>query len=232
MVRATAANSAVNQTTLAGLVASNLICAVLAYLQAWSLHELLWIYWWQNIVIGFVNARRMLGLKSFSTEGFTSNGRQVPETEAGKRSTTTSFVIHYGIFHMAYLLYLVGERPLSQLPALGIAFVLAGMAAFTVAHVRAFARSQETEFAGRKPNLGTLMFYPYLRIVPMHLFIVAGSFWGAGQLLGFIALKVAADVAMQLVEDHLFHQQPGESERLSANRKHIFSRVKSKTSEA
>lgn len=230
MVRAPSSTPSLSRSSIGGLIASNLVCAVLAYAQAWSLSELLWIYWWQNIVIGAVNVSRMRGLKEFSTEGFTSNGKRVPETEAGKRSTANFFVIHYGGFNAGYLAFLFAEHPFSGLSTVGIVSVLVALAAFTITHVGNYLRSRDTEFLGRKPNLGSLMFYPYLRIVPMHLFIVAGSFFGAGQLLGFIALKMAADVGMQMVEDHLFHREDGEAESVPANRKHFFSREKSKTS--
>ena len=64
------------------------------------------------------------------------------------------------------------------------------------------------KLAGKKPNLGTLMFYPYLRILPMHLLIAAGHLLGGSQLAGFIVLKTLADVGMQAVEDRLFLKQP------------------------
>lgn len=57
-----------------------------------------------------------------------------------------------------------------------------------------YNRERERE---RIPNIGNIMFFPYMRIVPMHLMIVVGSsFMGnnAVALLGFLLLKTAADV--------------------------------------
>ena len=47
------------------------------------------------------------------------------------------------------------------------------------------------------------MFFPYIRIIPMHLMIVAGvSVFGGstGALIIFLLLKTAADAAMHFVE--------------------------------
>ncbi len=59
-------------------------------------------------------------------------------------------------------------------------------------HVRA-------DLAGR-PNLGTLMFLPYARVIPMHLTIVIGAQIASGALWLFVALKTVADVIMHKVE--------------------------------
>jgi hypothetical protein len=53
------------------------------------------------------------------------------------------------------------------------------------------------------PNIGTLMFLPYLRIIPMHLTIIFGNLshlHGLFPLLLFGTLKTLADMAMHVVE--------------------------------
>jgi len=58
------------------------------------------------------------------------------------------------------------------------------------------------------PNIGTLMFTPYLRILPMHLTIVLGALFintAAGMVL-FGVLKALADLAMHFVERAQAHQ--------------------------
>ena len=55
----------------------------------------------------------------------------------------------------------------------------------------------------RKPNIGNIMFFPYVRIFPMHLTILAGGAFGGastGTLILFLGLKTAADVVMHKVE--------------------------------
>lgn len=50
-----------------------------------------------------------------------------------------------------------------------------------------------------RQNIGALMFYPYARIVPMHLTIILGFFL-SGDLLLFLLLKILADAIMHVVE--------------------------------
>lgn len=54
--------------------------------------------------------------------------------------------------------------------------------------------------------LGTLMFYPYLRIIPMHLTIIFGSMMGEGKVVLFMILKTVSDAAMHMVEHALFRK--------------------------
>ena len=59
--------------------------------------------------------------------------------------------------------------------------------------------------AGRSiPNIGSMMFFPYIRIIPMHVFIVLGAFFAgpSGGLVFFLVLKTLADEAMHAIEHH------------------------------
>lgn len=91
-----------------GLLISNALTLAAALILEWPLALVIWPYWIQSVIIGWYARKRMLALKKFSTEGFTSNDQPVPENEKGKRSTASFFVMHYGIFHLAYLLFLLG----------------------------------------------------------------------------------------------------------------------------
>ena len=87
------------------LLFSNLIVIVLALVQGWNIVPLLWIYWWQNIIIGFFNWRRMKQLKKFSAEGLKINGERVKGTGKTKKWMTKFFLLHYGTFHLFYLVF-------------------------------------------------------------------------------------------------------------------------------
>ena len=49
------------------------------------------------------------------------------------------------------------------------------------------------------------MFYPYARIIPMHLTIVFGFNFG-GALILFLVLKTFADVIMHIVEHNVLRK--------------------------
>lgn len=175
-----------------------------ALVQHWPALPVLWVYWGQSVTIGVVNVIRMMSLREFSTQGFTSGGRQVPETPQGKASTAGFFALHFGFFHMVYAVFLssgqFGGKVSGWMPAM-IGF---NVAAFAWVHAAPMLKFHGNDLRARRPNLGTLMFYPYLRIIPMHLAIILGAASPQGALPIFILLKSGADVALHFVERRLF----------------------------
>ncbi len=181
------------------LILANLFTLVLALVFEWEVGWLLWSYWVQSLVIGWYARKRMLTVLKFSTSGFKMNDRPVPEDESGKRSTANFFALHYGGFHLGYLAFLAaqyrvdGWRDLLILLACGISFVFSQRATYAMQHA--------ADIRG-KPNLGALMFTPYLRIVPMHLAIIlgGGSGGGTGLLIFFTLLKTASDLGLDMID--------------------------------
>jgi hypothetical protein len=180
------------------LLLSNAITLTAGLLLHWSVGWLLWPYWMQSVIIGWYARKRMLALHRFSTKGFTSNGRPVPEDDSGKRSTAIFFTIHYGFFHLGYLVFLIGMhaveswRDIFVLFACGVSFVLSQRQTYAAQHA--------ADLRG-KPNLGTLMFTPYLRVVPMHLAIILGAASsGAAMLCLFTGLKTASDLLLDMID--------------------------------
>ena len=182
------------------LILSNIFTIIIALLGHWRLSDVMWIYWGQNIVIGFFNWRRILCLKQFSTEGFTVNDQPVAPTKDTQRQTAAFFAVHYGFFHFIYCVFLFAER--ADLARLDILGVVVCIAVFAVNHRFSYRHNLQSDLA-RKPNIGTIMFFPYARIIPMHLTIILGSHFGqhtAGTLVLFLGLKTLADLIMHLVE--------------------------------
>ena len=182
------------------LLLSNLVTIVLAVYQQWDVFVLMWIYWGQSVIIGYFNVRRIMDLKEFSTAGFKINNRAVEPTPATQRQTAVFFALHYGIFHLGYLVFLsVDTKVAGSFP---VFYVLVCIGVFYLNHWFSYRYNRELE-QDRVPNIGSIMFFPYIRIIPMHLMIVAGvSIFGGstGALIIFLLLKTAADTAMHFVE--------------------------------
>jgi len=177
------------------LILANVVTLVAALLFRWEVAWLFWPYWIQSVIIGFYARRRMLGLAQFSTEGFTSGNRPVHENDQGKRSTANFFVLHYGGFHLGYLVFLLAEHRVSGLWNMSILFACG--VSFVLSQRSTYAMQHAADLRG-KPNLGKLMFMPYVRILPMHLGIIFGSGLGSGvfSLVLFTALKTLSDIAL------------------------------------
>ncbi len=180
---------------------ANALTLVAAIVLDWSPAWLLWPYWIQSVVIGWYARKRMLNLDRFSTKGFTSGGKPVPEDDSGKRSTASFFAFHYGFFHVGYLVFLLDSHWVDglwnwlALLACGVSFVLSQRATYAVQHA--------ADLRG-VPNLGRMMATPYLRIVPMHLILLFGTSsdgeGNAGVLIVFTVLKTAADLALDAID--------------------------------
>lgn len=182
------------------LLAANAVTLVVALVGRWDIRPLLWVYWGQSVIIGAFNFIRMITLTHFTTEGLTSNDQPVPATSGGKYSTAVFFAFHYGFFHLVYLVFLAAEfRPTGGRGTWSsIALCLA---AFLLNHLFSF-RQNQAEDQRRVLNLGTLLFFPYARILPMHLTIILGAAltrW-LNPLLIFLPLKTLADLIMHATE--------------------------------
>ena len=193
-------------TSVLAIIAGNLVTIILAISLKWQLGAILCVYWFQSVVIGLFNFRRILLLKNFSTEGFTMNDRAVPEDDSGRRSTAFFFLVHYGFFHFGYAVFIAATAEESLRGWGGVA-ILAGGISFLISHGFSFRKNVAEDLRGR-PNIGTMMFMPYLRIIPMHLtIIIGGSVSGSpAMLLFFLVLKTLADVLMHVVEHRLMRK--------------------------
>jgi hypothetical protein len=147
-----------------GILVSNLLAIALAVIEGWSLGSMMVIYWVQSVVIGIFHVFRMLLLRSFCTEGFTSNGTRVPENAKGKISTAIFFAIHYGFFHLIYGIFLIvgaasgigeGENARSRTRAAGGMVRRSGLVRDLDPRIRRGARLlvlSECEGRSRKPS--------------------------------------------------------------------------------
>ncbi|TXH66821.1 MAG: hypothetical protein E6Q88_11320 [Lysobacteraceae bacterium] len=186
-------------TSARNLILANAITLATTLVFGGDVGWLLWPYWVQSVIIGWYARKRMLALRVFSTEGFTSNNRPVPENEQGKRSTANFFVLHYGFFHAGYLVFLLAQHRVDGW--LGITALAASGVSFVMSQRQTYAAQHAADLRG-KPNLGALMFTPYLRVLPMHLgILMGGALGGDGAMLWvFTALKTASDIGLDAVD--------------------------------
>jgi hypothetical protein len=180
------------------LLAANALTLVLAVVQKWDLASLMGVYWAQSVTIGVFQVFKILGLRNFTTDGFTQGGRTVPATRASLRSAAGFFAIHFGFFHFVYLGFLLGPFHLASHIDRYFGFAAA---AFFANHLFSYLRHRE-EDRRRRQNLGTVFFFPYARIVPMHLIIIGGAFLANNTIavVAFVLLKTVADLVMHGIE--------------------------------
>lgn len=178
------------------LLFSNIIIIILAITQHWEVTTVLWVYWMQSIIIGFFQFLRILSLKKFSTENFKINNQSVSPTFQTKVFTVFFFVFHYGFFHFIYAIFLFNfftNQPLD------FTYLFIGGLIFLLNHAFSFYQNKKID-EQKIQNIGTLMFSPYARIIPMHLIIVFGAILGQSTLVIFLILKTLVDLLMHSVK--------------------------------
>jgi Family of unknown function (DUF6498) len=180
------------------LLAVNLGVIFFAVRDDWSLATILMSYLAQSVVIGIFQAVKMSDLKVFSTGGYKINNRPVPPTQTVKWIVVLIFVLHYGFFQFFYAKFI--------LDILGAGTVywpdvmLSGMA-FYANHLFSYFMNRNRAGTGT-PNIKNMMVFPYVRILPMHAFIMAGALTAAEHfaLVFFLILKTLADEATHAIE--------------------------------
>ena len=183
------------------LIFANLITIVYAYVFHWEFSDLLLVYWWQSVFIGFFQIFKILDLKNFTTTGLRINDRPVSPTSESKRYVAAFFALHYGFFHLVYLAFIFHlssfSSPLNFLGSLPMAGV------FLLNHFFSYFQNRAADSV-KLQNLGAVMFRPYIRIIPMHLVIIFAQSLGQASIIFFQILKTFADVVMHSFE----HAQP------------------------
>lgn len=174
-------SAAINRVSTWALIFSNLSIIFFAVVDGVGIMEILWIYWIQSVIIGIFNFIKILSLKEFSTESFTQGNKPVPETTAAKISTAIFFLFHYGFFHVIYAVFLsTGLNIISGSENVSgkSTYIIYAAVIFLINYIIEFfyyLREREP-----KPNLGKMMFSPYVRIIPMHITIIFAGFVGMG----------------------------------------------------
>ena len=176
----------------------------------WPLLMLVIPFWIQSVVIGWFYRRRILALQRFCTDGFQIDDRPVPETPETRTTTANFLAAHYGFFHAVYAILLAAfgfAGSLGATAGLGLADLgsVGGLGALFVFTQHAEHRRAVANDRGLRPNIGAMLFLPYVRVVPMHLMILIGAAMGsgAGAIVVFGVLKSAADALMLVLEERL-----------------------------
>jgi hypothetical protein len=182
------------------------ILLIIDYQRSWlSAMMVVMVYWTQSIIIGVFHFLRMLLLKNFSTEGFTVNGEAVSPQSKANIGMALFFAVHYGIFHLAFLfftpsIFMNMDKIDTTLPAVPAYFIpvryiyYSVLLFFFVSQLLLFIRHLKDDKINPK-NIGSMMFTPYLRVIPFHLAVIVGAHIGGGSaFLFFLILKLIIDV--------------------------------------
>jgi hypothetical protein len=186
------------------LVMANILSIVIAIYEHWEIRTVMWVYWGQSLAIGFFNFFHLITLKDFSISNLSIEDKASVPNEKIKIFTSIFFVFHYGFFHFIYMQFLLidyGVRLIDFKYVLIACGIFVGNHLFSYIYNRIWKKTTTT-----KENLARAVFWPYARIIPMHLTIIFGRFAGGGSLILFLVLKTVADLVMHAVEHARFER--------------------------
>jgi hypothetical protein len=175
------------------------LVGVNAYLVYYYYHQpqifttLIWLYWAQSVSLGVFNFFDLLTLGN-SSEPFIINDKPV-NTIATTLILPFFFLLHYGIFHLVYFGFIFTMKSTGPFQwDFFRNFLFAFIAGQLITFIQHKVQQRKT-----KTNAGIMFFTPYLRIIPMHLTILAPAFLHIGNMGLFLILKAVTDVAMAIV---------------------------------
>jgi hypothetical protein len=157
--------------------------------------DIIWIYFIQSLFIGLQYVIRMLAIARRSEE-------------KGRWTMTLFFLLHYGGFHFVYLIFLSVITATSKEIGFNTGNLFPAMGLLTL-NLLFSTRSDIISDKEAKLGPGNLFFIPYLRIAPMHLFIILGFNGGVDSkipwlhwqdpFLIFIVLKTFSDIILHIL---------------------------------
>ncbi len=150
---------------------------------------LIWIYWCQSALMGVFNFFDMLTVRKVAAQQ-SKDGAPSSDSFSLKRPAAFFSLLHYGGFHLVYLIFVATMKRSGPFDyALFKYCVLAFLGGQIIQFIQ-HKREQRTQAT----NLGTMFFIPYLRIIPMHLTILAPSFLKVSNVGVFLVLKCVTDM--------------------------------------
>lgn len=155
---------------------------------------IVWVFWCQSVLIGVFNFIELLTTKTVESKGFKMNNVPV-DPKKSRGCYSFFFLFHYEFFHFAYFIFLIVQLGFRDIDGSFLKLALLGI---TLNLVIAFIQNKQ-DYKKHLPNLGTMFFLPYLRIVPMHMMILLPAFFNWRPALVFLILKGVFDVIGHLI---------------------------------
>ena len=163
------------------LIAANLVPLYGVLFLGWQVFPLLFLYWFENVIIGIFNLLKMATCK---------------QSKAARIGAMIFFCIHYGMFTIAHGIFMFVVFG-SEVDVLSLWNKGIGWAALDlfVSHGISFAFNYLRGGEYKRTTLNKLMQDPYGRVIVMHLTIIGG-----GILMTFLQSPIAGLTMLVLIK--------------------------------
>jgi hypothetical protein len=187
------------------LLFSNTVTIFIAMKEDWNILTVLWVYWFQNITIGFFHFVKLLRLQKLS-----KNESRIDDQPSrlikNKMDDTALFSLGiYGVFHLIYMLFLIAGSASNAygMVLLELKYIFLAALVFFINHLLSYLYNRPKD-AGEK-----VIGDPFVRVFPMQFTLIFGLVVDALPLI--LGLKTISDATMHAVE-HRAHRNSNEEE--------------------
>jgi hypothetical protein len=173
------------------LLIANVFTLILAVIQKWSFGNLIWVFFFQSVIIGLFNFLNILITPNYKIGDLTyGDGKRIKPTERNRKGIALFFLFHFGLFNFIYFLFLKDGNYIIDwwsLIFLLIVFLINNIITFIIEY-------------NEQKNIGELFAFPYYaRVLPMSVVVCLGLFLADNiySTIFFLTVKILMDVYMQ-----------------------------------
>lgn len=201
------------------LLVSNVVTIIFAVIEKWNLNSVLWVYWFQSVIIGYFSYIRILRIENPNEKNLTINELVKKFIKRRKQTDAYGFLLIYAWFQATYLIFLfkisfvqIRDQLINfnYLVLISLISIIVSVIIFYLNHRASFYLNCEEDLKG-SASTQNLMLISYARILPMHIITafaaiqVSGEHWLIGVfftlvLVFFLIMKTVADIVMHKVE--------------------------------
>jgi len=181
------------------LLLVNLYCIYYFEKNPEGFSTIIWAYWIQSVMVGLFNFLDLLTVRNADMPNTSNMSNLMKKGSSSTGCSAFFFLFHYQFFHVVYAIFLLTQFK----GPIDFFFLTITWAVICLELTMTFIRNKRLQKT-MSVNYGKLFMLPYLRIVPMHITILAPAFLGWKPSAVFLVLKMIADVIMYLITRSLY----------------------------
>lgn len=196
------------------LTIANLIPLFGVMFFGWSLFGIMFLYWFENVIIGILNLFKMYRAEMIADPNALSKNETYTDqqTSISRLGFMIFFCCHYGLFmgaHGAFVFIIFGPSDF------GLLDFAAGAIPLLISHIISYHTNYIGHEEYRKIPVTTLFVSPYARMTALHISMLAGGFMVQTldtpifALAFLVVFKIAMDISAHQNE-HLKHVFPAQ----------------------
>jgi hypothetical protein len=181
------------------IVIFNMYLLVQIWFEPNSIYTALLLFWTQSILIGAANVIRIFAVKNLAIHSSSNQGYGLFR----RLFLAGFFTIHFGFFHLAFLLFILTLRFNNTELSLQPGILLPGIIILAIGTISGLPGSIY-RMSQRGAGIAQVMFAPYLRIFPIVVLIIINARYPDFRGIAlFVLVKMLAELLLYIFTEGL-----------------------------